>query len=55
MGFLPTYYVVEDIFVTEDRKDEINVMRGPKIFRNYLRYCFEEGNDVELVECQVQV
>ncbi len=47
MGFLPTYYVVEDIFVAEDRKDEINVMRGPeKFFGNYLRYCFEEGNDV---------
>lgn len=45
MGFLPTYYVVEDIFVAEDRKEEINSMKGPiKFFGNYLRYCFEDND-----------
>lgn len=47
MGFFPTFYVVEDIFVAEDRKDEINQLRGPiKFFGNYLRYCFSVGEDV---------
>lgn len=43
MGFLPTHYIVEDIYVAEDRKDEINELIGPqKWFGNYLRYCFKE-------------
>ncbi|MBI2259908.1 MAG: DUF115 domain-containing protein [Flavobacteriia bacterium] len=39
MNFHPTYYVVEDIFVAEDRADEINNYKQPKIkfFGNYLR------------------
>ncbi len=46
MGFFPTYYVVEDTFVAEDRKDEINKLKGPtKFFGNYLKYCFEEAPD----------
>ena len=44
--FVPTYYVVEDIFVAEDRADEINSFRGPtKFFGNYLRYCLEDTPD----------
>lgn len=40
MGFYPTYYIVEDVFVAEDRKDEINNYRhSTKFFGNYLRYC----------------
>ncbi len=40
MGFYPTYYVVEDVFVAEDRRDEINAYRhSKKFFGNYLRYC----------------
>ena len=41
MGWSPTYYVVEDIFVAEDRCDEINQYFEPKnkFFGNYLRYC----------------
>jgi hypothetical protein len=40
MGFYPTYYVVEDVFVAEDRAEEINRYRGStKFFGNYLRYC----------------
>ncbi len=40
MGFLPTHYIVEDIFVAEDRADEINALHGPtKWIGNYLRYC----------------
>jgi hypothetical protein len=42
MGFHPTYYVVEDIFVAEDRAKEINSYRGPiKFFGNYLNYCIQ--------------
>jgi len=45
MGFLPNYYVVEDIFVAEDRKEEINKLDGPtKFFGNYLSYCFEPSD-----------
>ncbi|MEM9705424.1 MAG: 6-hydroxymethylpterin diphosphokinase MptE-like protein [Pseudomonadota bacterium] len=45
MGFLPTHYVVEDVFVAEDRADEINALAGPtKWIGNYLRYCLS-GND----------
>lgn len=43
MGFHPTYYVVEDVFVGEDRANEINSYRGPtKFFGNYLKYCLDE-------------
>lgn len=39
MQFHPTYYVVEDNLVAEDRKDEINNYKGPKhkFFGNYFR------------------
>jgi hypothetical protein len=48
MQFHPTYYVVEDNLVAEDRKDEINSYKGPKqkFFGNFLRYCIEPGKDV---------
>ncbi len=41
MGFHPTFYVVEDVFVAEDRSEQINSYDGPtiKFFGNYLRYC----------------
>lgn len=41
MGFYPTYYVVEDYLVAEDRAAEINRYSGSKFkfFGNYLRYC----------------
>jgi hypothetical protein len=43
MGFYPTYYVVEDVFVAEDRTEEINCYRGPKkFFGNYLKYCVRD-------------
>jgi hypothetical protein len=45
MGFHPTYYVVEDVFVAEDRAEEINRYQGPKkFFGNYLKYCIK-GDD----------
>ena len=45
MGFLPTHYVVEDVYVAEDRANEINALEGPtKWVGNYLRYCLT-GND----------
>jgi hypothetical protein len=47
MGFLPTYYVVEDEFVAEDRADEINQLTGPcKFFGNYLNYCIRNQPDI---------
>ncbi|MCK4822438.1 DUF115 domain-containing protein, partial [bacterium] len=46
MGFYPTYYVVEDVFVAEDRANEINAYHGPvKFFGNYLRYCISDSYD----------
>jgi hypothetical protein len=46
MGFHPTYYVVEDVFVAEDRAGEINTYKGPtKFFGNYLRYCLSDSDD----------
>lgn len=55
MGFAPTYYVVEDVLVAEDRRSEINAYRGPrqKFFGNYLR-CFL-NNAPEVVWLNVQV
>jgi hypothetical protein len=43
MGFYPTYYVVEDFLVAEDRADEINAYNKSdiKFFGNYLRYCLK--------------
>jgi hypothetical protein len=46
MGFLPTHYIVEDLFVAEDRGLEIGEMRGPtKWFGNYLRYAIPGDSD----------
>jgi hypothetical protein len=40
MGFYPTYYVVEDTFVAEDRASEINTYKDSlKFYGNYLSYC----------------
>lgn len=50
MKFYPTYYFVEDIFVAEDRKEEINNFKGSKkFFGNYLRYCFTPADDVSWI------
>ncbi len=48
MGFDPTYYVVEDPLVAEDRAGEINAYQGPaaKFFGNYLRRFIEPTNDI---------
>ncbi|MFC1714998.1 6-hydroxymethylpterin diphosphokinase MptE-like protein [Candidatus Poribacteria bacterium] len=46
MGFHPTYYVVEDVFVAEDRAEEINAYHGSvKFFGNYLKYCLLDSDD----------
>ena len=45
--FLPTYYVVEDTLVAEDRKQEIAALKGPtKFFGNYLDYCLDDAEDI---------
>ena len=42
-GFKPTFYVVEDHLVAEDRKARIDELSGvTKLFPSYLSYCFEE-------------
>ncbi len=47
MGYHPTYYVVEDEFIAEDRAAEVNRFRGPvKFFGNYVNYCIEASADV---------
>ena len=52
MGYDPTYYVVEDVFVAEDRAKEINSYQGPKaqFFGNYLDYC---GRGRNFTRCRV--
>jgi len=43
MGFYPTYHVVEDTFVAEDRANEINNYKSStKLFGNYLNYCLKK-------------
>ena len=40
MQFYPTFHVVEDVFVAEDRAHEINAFKqSVKFYGNYLRYC----------------
>ncbi len=46
MGFTPTFYVVEDHLVAEDRAQQINAIKGPlKLFPFNLAYCLDEGPD----------
>ena len=46
MGFFPTYYIVEDILLAEDRVNQINKYKSPiKFFGNYLRYCLSENSE----------
>jgi len=51
MGFYPTYYVVEDFLVAEDRAAEINAYAKSdiKFFGNYLRYCLEPDESTILL------
>jgi uncharacterized Rossmann fold enzyme len=45
--FRPTFYVVEDHLVGEDRYTEINQLRGfTKLAPYYLAYCLEDGDDI---------
>jgi hypothetical protein len=46
MGFYPTYYVVEDMLVAEDRAEEINAYtESIKFFPNYVKHCIRRvGN-----------
>ncbi len=52
MQFYPTYYVVEDTFVAEDRKEEINsYTESQKFFGDYLSYCLNK--DEKSIKCNV--
>ena len=47
IGWTPTFYMVEDHLVAEDRAYWINRMRGPiKLFPAYLGYVLTSGKDV---------
>jgi len=53
-NFHPTYYVVEDTFVAEDRSEQIKKYTGPiKFFGNYLRYCLQDGPDTVWLNVRV--
>jgi predicted flap endonuclease-1-like 5' DNA nuclease len=46
LDWVPTFYVVEDHLVAEDRAAAINALKGPtKLFPAYLGYCIEEADD----------
>lgn len=46
LGWTPTFYVVEDHLVAEDRSEQINALEGPtKLFPAYLAYCLDPGED----------
>jgi hypothetical protein len=55
MGFHPTYYIVEDNLIAEDRSDQINNYHGPEIkfFGNYLHYCIDDSPDVVWLNVRV--
>jgi len=47
IGFKPTFYVVEDKLVAEDRAEEINTLTGMiKIFGTELQYCLKDSPDL---------
>jgi len=46
MGFAPTYYIVEDCLVAEDRSKEIEAFKGCyKFFGNHLNYCLKPNEN----------
>ena len=46
ISWRPSFYVVEDHLVAEDRGEQINALRGfPKLFPANLRYILEEDDD----------
>lgn len=46
LNWTPTFYVVEDHLVAEDRQTWINKFKGPtKLYPVYLAYCLDEGDD----------
>ena len=46
MGFAPTYYIVEDDLVAEDRRDDINAISGTtRLYSLRLAYCLDRAED----------
>lgn len=46
LNWLPTFYVVEDHLVAEDRADQLNNIKGPiKLYPAYLGYCMSKADD----------
>lgn len=55
MGYHPTYYVVEDILVAEDRAKEIKNYSGPqKFIGDYLRYYLDGSYDTIWINVRFQ-
>lgn len=47
LGFTPTYYTVEDVFVAEDNRDEINSLKNMvKFLPRDLAHCLDDGPEV---------
>jgi FkbM family methyltransferase len=56
LDWAPTYYVVEDHLVAEDRADEINALYGPtKLFPAHLRYVLEPDDKTIFFEHRKRV
>ena len=52
MGYHPTYYVVEDIFVAEDRASLINSYQGPIRFLGIISIIVSiDKEDDNMAEC----
>jgi hypothetical protein len=55
MGYLPTFYAVEDYLVAEDRAASINAIRGTtKIFPEELNYCLKGDADTIFINFQYE-
>jgi FkbM family methyltransferase len=56
LDWVPTFYVVEDHLVAEDRQQWINRLSGPiKLFPVYLAYCLDESEDTIFFNHQPRV
>ena len=56
LDWVPTFYVVEDHLVAEDRGEWINAFDGPtKLFPVYLAYCLDENDDTVFFNHQARV
>ncbi len=56
LDWTPTFHVVEDHLVAEDRASELNSLKGPtKIYPSYLGYCLDEAEDTIFINHRARV